>query len=177
MRMCDHSNITWGLGSKRRKAFPGSVSLCRGLESPWWLKQLSVCLQCRRPGFDPWVRKIPWRRKWQSTPVLLSGKSHGQRSLVGHSLWGCKKSDTTERLHFHFLLLSISDMWETRNCMSLSLDSELCSNISIIYLYATITVLITVALYYVLNQEVWSPPPLFFFQKNFWLFWVLWIST
>ena len=44
----------------------------------------------------------PWRRKWQSTPVLLPGKSHGQRRLVGYSLWGRKESDTTERLHFHF---------------------------------------------------------------------------
>ena len=43
-----------------------------------------VCLQFRSPGFDTWVRKIPWRRKWQSTPVLLPGKSHGQRSLVGY---------------------------------------------------------------------------------------------
>ena len=49
----------------------------------WWFRWLSVCLQCRRPGFDPWVRKIPWRRKWQPTPVLLPGKFHGQRSLVG----------------------------------------------------------------------------------------------
>ena len=39
-------------------------------------------------------------RKWQSTPVLLPGKSHGQRSLVGYSLWGRKESDTTQRLHF-----------------------------------------------------------------------------
>ena len=41
---------------------------------PWWLRQLSVCLQCGGPGFDPWVGKIPWRRKWQSAPVLLPGK-------------------------------------------------------------------------------------------------------
>ena len=61
-------------------------------------------LQYVRPGFEPWVGKIPWRRKGQSTPVLLPGKSHGQRrSLVGYSLWGCKESDMTERLHFHFL--------------------------------------------------------------------------
>ena len=53
----------------------------------------------RRPGFDPWVRKIPWRRKWQPTPVLLPRKSHGQRSLVGYSLWGRKELDMTERLH------------------------------------------------------------------------------
>ena len=51
------------------------------------------------PGFDPWVGKIPWRRKWQATPVLLPKKSHGQRSLVGYSPWGRKESDTTERLH------------------------------------------------------------------------------
>ena len=57
-------------------------------------------LQCRRPGFDPWVRKIPWRRKWQPTSVLLPGKFHGLRSLIGYSLWGCKESDTTEQLHF-----------------------------------------------------------------------------
>ena len=43
-----------------------------------------------RPGFNPWVGKIPWRKKWQSTPVLLPGKSHGQRSLVGYSPWGRK---------------------------------------------------------------------------------------
>ena len=39
----------------------------------------------KRPGFDPWVGKIPWRRKWQPTPVFLPGKSHGQRSLMGCS--------------------------------------------------------------------------------------------
>ena len=64
---------------------------------------VKICLQCRRPGFNPWVRKIPWRRKWQSPPVLLPRKSHGQRSLVGYSPWGRKESDTTEPLHFHFL--------------------------------------------------------------------------
>ena len=48
------------------------------------------------------VGKIPWRRKWQPTPVLLPGKSHGQRSLIDYSPWGLKESDTTERLHFHF---------------------------------------------------------------------------
>ena len=50
----------------------------------------SAC-QCRRCGFDPWVGKIPWRRKWQPTPVFLPGKSHGQRSLAGYSPWGCKR--------------------------------------------------------------------------------------
>ena len=56
----------------------------------------------QKPGFDPWVRKIPWRRKWLPIPVFLPEKSHGQRSRVGHSPWGCKESDTTEELkHTH----------------------------------------------------------------------------
>ena len=50
-----------------------------------------------------------WRRKWQPTPVLLPGKSHGGRSLVGYSPWGRKESDTTERLHFHLSLLQGMD--------------------------------------------------------------------
>ena len=50
--------------------------------------------------FDLWVGKIPWRRKWQPTPVFLPGESHGGRSLVGYSPWGRKESDTTELLHF-----------------------------------------------------------------------------
>ena len=49
--------------------------------------------QCRRCGFNPWVGKIPWRRKWQPTPVFLPGKVHGQRSLVGCSPWGGKELD------------------------------------------------------------------------------------
>ena len=52
--------------------------------------------QCRRCRFSPWVRKIPWRRAWQPTPVFLPGKSHGQRSLVGYSPQSHKESDTTE---------------------------------------------------------------------------------
>ena len=71
---------------------------------PWWLRWQSICLQCRRPRFDPWVGKIPWGRKWQPTSVFLPGESHGQRSLVGYSLWGHKESDMTEWLHFLLLL-------------------------------------------------------------------------
>ena len=44
------------------------------------------------------MRKIPWRRKWLPTPIFLPGESHEQRSLAGYSSWGCKESDTTERL-------------------------------------------------------------------------------
>ena len=69
----------------------------------------NLCLQFKRPGFDPWVEKIPWRRKWQPIPVFLPGEFHGQRSLVGCSPWGRWESDTTERLHFHFSLSYIGE--------------------------------------------------------------------
>ena len=50
----------------------------------------------REAQFDPWVGKIPWRRKWQPTPVFLLGESQGQRSLAGYSPRGPKESDMTE---------------------------------------------------------------------------------
>ena len=56
----------------------------------WRSDQESAC-QCRRHGFDPWVGKILWKRKWQPTPVFLLGKSHGWRSLAGYSPWGHKR--------------------------------------------------------------------------------------
>ena len=52
-------------------------------------------------GFDPWVRKIPWKRAWQPTLVFLPGKSRGQWSLLDKSPWGCKESDTTEQPSTH----------------------------------------------------------------------------
>ena len=58
-----------------------------------WLSGKEPICQCTRPGFDPWVGKIPWRRKWQPTPVFLPEKSHGQRSLVGY-IHGVAKSQT-----------------------------------------------------------------------------------
>ena len=69
---------------------------------PRWLSGKEYSCQCsrhRRRSFDLWVRKIPWRRKWQPTPVFLPGKSHGQRSLVGCSTWGCQELDMTENTH------------------------------------------------------------------------------
>ena len=66
---------------------------------PWWLSGKEPTCRCRRCGFNPWVRKIPWRRAWLPTPIFLPGKSHGQRSLAGYHPWGCKGSDTTEKLN------------------------------------------------------------------------------
>ena len=89
-------------------AFPSSFYI--GLENSPDHKLVAICLpvcgmprwrsgkgsacQCRRHrrcGFNPWVTKIPWRRKWQPTPVLLPGNFHGQRSLEGYSPWGHKE--------------------------------------------------------------------------------------
>ena len=72
----------------------------------WWLRQQRICLQRGRPGFEPWFRKIPCRRKWQPTPGFLPAESHGQRSLAGYSPWGCKESDMTERLTLFFFFFN-----------------------------------------------------------------------
>ena len=80
-----------------------------------WLSGTEPAWQFRRHRFDPWVRKIPWRRKWQHIPVSLPGKSHGQRSLEGYSLWGCKESDMTEWLNNMHLIAKVKDSgcWQT----------------------------------------------------------------
>ena len=63
-----------------------------------WLSGKESASQSRRHRLDPWVRKIPWSRKWQPTPVFLPGKFHGQRSLVDYRLWDYKESGMTDRL-------------------------------------------------------------------------------
>ena len=59
--------------------------------------KLSSC-QCKRCRFDPWVGKIPWRRKWQPTPVFLPGESHGQRSLESYSPWAHRTEHAFTRM-------------------------------------------------------------------------------
>ena len=74
--------------------YAGSVGL------PWWLSSKKSAYKCRRlmrHGFNPWVGKIPWRRKWQPTLLFLPWKSHGQRSLASCNPWDCKESDATEQ--------------------------------------------------------------------------------
>ena len=56
------------------------------------------CKRCKRCGFDPWVREIPWRRALQPTPEFLPGESHGHRSLEGYGLQGRKGLDVTEAI-------------------------------------------------------------------------------
>ena len=71
----------------------------------WWLSGKGPTYQCRRLRFPPWVGKIPCRRKWQPTLVLLPGESHGPRSLVGYSPWSPKRVGhdlVTKQLQFRW---------------------------------------------------------------------------
>ena len=84
----------------------------------WPLRDLSLVAQMvknllavQKHGFDPWVKKIPWKREWLPTPVFLPGESHGQKSLVGYSQWGHKELDMTERLSTHLSLSIQRNVW------------------------------------------------------------------
>ena len=96
--------MSYFLKEKRLKnnKFPGLSVYCVPKGLPGWHCSKELTCQCRRLRFDPWVAKIPWKKAWQPTPVVLPGESHGQRGLVGYSPWGRKESDTTEWLaHTH----------------------------------------------------------------------------
>ena len=89
----------WVLGTLAPCGRPYITYTMYKFRPPWWLSQSRIRLQFRRPGFDPWVGKIPlkkgMRREWQSPPVSLPRKSHQQKILAGYSPWGCKDLDTT----------------------------------------------------------------------------------
>ena len=91
--------MSCGGGLSWTSAMPGVASAAsRGYPNEGGVPSGSVVknpLQYRRPGFSPWVGKIPWRRKWLPTPVFLPGKSYRQRSLEGCSPWARKELDTT----------------------------------------------------------------------------------
>ena len=69
---------------------------------PLWLNWYKICLQCRRPGFDPWVGKTPWRRERLPSPVFWPGEFHGL-----YSPWGRKESDTAGRLSLALVVVSV----------------------------------------------------------------------
>ena len=76
--------------------------LCKITGLHQWLSKSRIHMQCRRHKsreFKPGVTQVPWRRKWQPTPVFLPGKSHGEGSLEGHSPWGHEELDMTEQLN------------------------------------------------------------------------------
>ena len=80
-------------------AFREPLGPCGNL--PGGASDKEATCQCRRHGFDPWVGKIPWRRRWHHAPVSLPGKFHRQRSLVGCIPRGCRESDTAAPTHTH----------------------------------------------------------------------------
>ena len=96
--------LAWLLPCSPEACLSVDTSSCKGRASLVSRRQ-RICLQCRRcrrHGFHPRVRMIPWRGAWQPPPGLLPGKSHGQRSPVGYSPLGPRESDTseaTERTH------------------------------------------------------------------------------
>ena len=87
-----------------------------GLES-LLVAQMVMNLICKK--FNPWVRKIPWRREWLATPVFLPWEFHGQRGLASYSPWGHKEVDMSEGLtHYTALKEASSVMWRlSRNSM------------------------------------------------------------
>ena len=80
------------------------------LKLPRWLNGKESACQCRRHGFSPWVGKIPWRRKWQPTPVFLPG----QRSLADYNSWGRQESKRTERLSTRTAELELGPVFLTQ---------------------------------------------------------------
>ena len=81
--------------------------------APWWLRDKESVCQCRRHRFNPWVKKICCRRKWQHIPVFLPGKFHGQRSLVGSSPQSRKsKSNQTTKVVHYYICINQVIKWE-----------------------------------------------------------------
>ena len=100
----EHINILKSLKSAKSQNQPTSLNLafpkCSGANGlPWQLSGKGSTCQFRGHRFDPWVRKIRWRRKQQRTLASLPGKYHGHRSLVGHSPCDGKESDMTQQLN------------------------------------------------------------------------------
>ena len=129
-----HGNCSvnvWGMNKEMREE-PGSiwparwtvcthvlscVQLCDPMDCslglPKCLSGKEPTFQGRRCRFDPWVRKILWRRKWRPTPVFLPGESDGQRSLEGYSPRNCRESDTTGRPSTSDWVLYQLSHWES----------------------------------------------------------------
>ena len=103
---CDSQRVQRGRPGKFLVEMPFKTWLYilayKGL--PRWSSVKESTCQCRRLRFNPWVGKIPWRRKWQPTPVFLPGESHRLRSWAGYSPWDCKELDRTEHTHTHTVI-------------------------------------------------------------------------
>ena len=94
------------------------------IPSAWkWLRWCRICLQGGKSTFDPWVRRIPWRREWLPIPVFLLGEFHGQRNLVGYIPWGHTESETIEWLTLSLRIWKIQQCW-CLNLLKSNLDAE-----------------------------------------------------
>ena len=93
-RRCDPwvGKSLWGRALATHSRIPGTSLMAQSVRN----------LQCGRHGFNPRVRKIPWRREWQPTPVFFPREFHGQKSVADYSPWGCQGLGTTEQLTLTF---------------------------------------------------------------------------
>ena len=82
-----------------------------------WLSGKEPARQCKRCEFDPWVRKIPWRRKWQPTPVFLPGESHGQSGLAGYNPQGDRIGHDLATKQQQTGSVSLEDRTRSDTCM------------------------------------------------------------
>ena len=89
-------NLSMSFAQSIFSSFAGGLRGLGPINGKDGLPRWCQCRRCKRCGFDSWVEKIPWRRKWQPTPIFLLGKSQGQRSLPGCSAWGHKEWDMTD---------------------------------------------------------------------------------
>ena len=77
------------------------------LQLSWWHQTVNNLPAVQETRFNPWVRKIPWRREWQPTPVFLPGEPHRQKSLAGCSPWGCRVRPTEQLTHAGILKIYV----------------------------------------------------------------------
>ena len=110
----------WGLRAAVHGVAKNWTQLSNWTDLNWWLSRWRIHLQCRRPGIDPWVGKIPWRRERLCIPVFCPGESHGL-----YSPRGLKESDTNERLSLTVTWcytltckhLTVLLMWTQSDCL------------------------------------------------------------
>ena len=100
---------------------PSFVIHCISL--PWWLGWSRICLQCRKLGFDAWVWKIPWRREWLPTPVVMPGELHGQKSRRVVVSEVAKSWTQLSNWHIHFCI-----SFHSQKCSNM--DDKLCGPIN-----------------------------------------------
>ena len=151
-----HTHIHTHTHTQHRRGFPGGT---RGKES------FCQCRRHKRCKFNPWVEKIPSRRKWQPTPVFLPGESHGQRSLEGYSPLDCRESDMTEATQHARTCIG------RRPICKLSIATILLNNQETLMICNKAFLKVTV-----LADLVWTHQAQLFFHRGSLLLWKQWAS-